>query len=136
VTVVLDSSALITLARIGRLELLHRISDAVHVPNAVFEEVVHKGAGRPGSVEGWCRPGRRLRLLAGTDFALTELELLRRLELTGQAHCRILHSVGPGIFHPKIYLIDKGARRVVYVGSSNLTRGGLQENVEACMRLA
>ena len=43
--------------------------------------------------------------------------------------------MGPGIFHPKIYLVDKGARRVVYVGSSNLTRGGLQENVEACIRL-
>ncbi len=47
-TVVLDSSALITLARVGRL---HRIADVVHVPNAVFEEVVQKGAGRPGSVE-------------------------------------------------------------------------------------
>jgi HKD family nuclease len=43
-------------------------------------------------IEEWCRPGRRLRLLAGTDFAFTELELLRRLELTGQAHCRIFHS--------------------------------------------
>lgn len=50
-TVVLDSSALITLARIGRLELLRRIVDEIHVPNAVFEEVVQKGAGRPGSVE-------------------------------------------------------------------------------------
>jgi predicted nucleic acid-binding protein len=34
VTVVLDSSALITLARVGRLDLLHRIADVVHVPNA------------------------------------------------------------------------------------------------------
>lgn len=50
-TVVLDSSALITLARIGRLELLRRIADVIHVPNAVFEEVVQKGAGRPGSAE-------------------------------------------------------------------------------------
>lgn len=48
-TVVLDSSALITLARIGRLELLHRILGAVHVPQAVFDEVVVTGAGRPGS---------------------------------------------------------------------------------------
>lgn len=50
-TVVLDSSALITLARIGRLDLLHRIVGVIHVPNAVFEEVVQKGAGRPGSAE-------------------------------------------------------------------------------------
>lgn len=56
-TVVVDSSALIALARIGRLELLHRVAGAVHVPDAVFEEVVRKGAGRPGSAEiaqaGW-----------------------------------------------------------------------------------
>lgn len=50
-TVVFDSSALITLARIGRLELLHRMVGTVHVPDAVFEEVVQKGAGRPGSAE-------------------------------------------------------------------------------------
>lgn len=47
--VVVDSSALITLARIGRLELLQQIAVVVHLPEAVFEEVVHKGAGRPGS---------------------------------------------------------------------------------------
>lgn len=50
-TVVVDSSALITLARIGRLDLLHRITGAIQVPNAVFEEIVQKGAGRAGSAE-------------------------------------------------------------------------------------
>ncbi len=50
-TFVLDSSALITLARIGCVELLHRIADVIHVPTAVFEEVVQKGAGRAGSGE-------------------------------------------------------------------------------------
>jgi predicted nucleic acid-binding protein len=57
VTVVVDSSAQITLARIGRLELLHQITDVVYIPAAVFDEVVHRGAGRPGSREvaeaGW-----------------------------------------------------------------------------------
>jgi hypothetical protein len=37
--------------RIGRLELLRRIAGELHVPDAVFEEVVRKGAGRPGSAE-------------------------------------------------------------------------------------
>ena len=49
--VVVDSSALITLARIGRLELLHRTTGVIHIPEAVFVEVVEKGAGRPGSRE-------------------------------------------------------------------------------------
>ena len=48
---VLDSSALITLARIGRLDLLRQLARAVHIPEAVYEEVVQAGQGRHGSVE-------------------------------------------------------------------------------------
>jgi uncharacterized protein len=51
VIVVVDSSPLITLARIGRLELLHEAAEVIHIPEAVFVEVVHRGAGRPGSAE-------------------------------------------------------------------------------------
>ena len=87
-------------------------------------------------IENWCGPGHSVRLLAGLDYALTELELLRRLELTGHASCRVYHSIGGSIFHPKFYLLDKGTSVVVYIGSSNLTRGGLRENVEANVRLA
>lgn len=49
--VVLDASTLITLARIGRLHLLHQIAGAVHIPPAVYDEVVGSGRGRPGSAE-------------------------------------------------------------------------------------
>lgn len=49
--VVVDSSVLITFARIGRLELLHRTAGVIHIPEAVFVEVVQRGAGRPGSTE-------------------------------------------------------------------------------------
>jgi uncharacterized protein len=51
VILVADSSALITLARIGRLRLLHGIAGVVYIPSAVFDEVVLLGAGRPGSEE-------------------------------------------------------------------------------------
>ena len=68
--VVADSSALITLARIGRLELLHQTADVVHIPEAVFEEVVQKGVGRPGSAElaqaDWLRR-RTVRDVASVD---------------------------------------------------------------------
>ena len=49
--VVVDSSILITLARIGRLGLLQHATDVIHIPESVFVEVVQKGAGRPGSAE-------------------------------------------------------------------------------------
>ena len=48
---VLDSSALITLARIGRLDVLRQIAGSAHIPEAVFAEVVQRGQARPGSAE-------------------------------------------------------------------------------------
>ena len=48
---VLDSSALITLARVGQLNLLHAIAETVLIPEAVYDEVVRTGHGRPGGAE-------------------------------------------------------------------------------------
>jgi len=49
--IVCDSTALIGLAKIGKLELLEKIFGEVFVPNAVFAEVVDRGKGRPGAKE-------------------------------------------------------------------------------------
>jgi len=51
VILVLDASALITLARIGRLDLLRELTEKVYIPEAVYDEVVRSGQGRPGSLE-------------------------------------------------------------------------------------
>jgi predicted nucleic acid-binding protein len=51
VKLVLDSSALITLARIRRLDLLRQVAGAIRIPDAVYEEVVQAGQARHGSVE-------------------------------------------------------------------------------------
>ena len=48
---VVDGSPLITLARIGSLELLHRLAIQVVVPEAVYHECVTRAHGRPGSIE-------------------------------------------------------------------------------------
>ena len=48
---VLDASALITLARVGRLELLHQMAETIHIPAGVYDEVVAGGPGRPGAAE-------------------------------------------------------------------------------------
>jgi HKD family nuclease len=86
-------------------------------------------------LESWATPDRRLRLLAGTDFALTELGLLRRLEPRPGVSCRVFHSLTGASFHPKLYVIEKESTRIAYVGSSNLTMGGLRTNVEANVRV-
>ena len=46
--VVSDSTVLIGLAKIGKLELLEKIYGEIFIPNAVFTEVVSRGKGRPG----------------------------------------------------------------------------------------
>lgn len=58
--VVSDSSPVIYLTRLGLLELLRKLHDAIIVPKAVWEEVVIGGAGLPESdnlrravAEGW-----------------------------------------------------------------------------------
>ena len=47
--VVADSSPLIALARIGRLELLRSVLGSVLLPAAVWTELVQMGIGRPGA---------------------------------------------------------------------------------------
>ncbi len=47
--VVCDSTILIGLAKIGRLDLLREVFSKITVPEEIFREVVEKGAGKPGS---------------------------------------------------------------------------------------
>lgn len=85
---------------------------------------------------GWCGEGRRLRLVAGTDFALTELDLLTNLGSKPNATCRVFHMAQERrSFHPKLYVIDGPTSRVAYIGSANLTGGGLGTNFESVVRL-
>lgn len=49
--VVCDSTVLIGLARIGRLELLRQLFSEVFIPEKVYDEVVVRGKGRPGAEE-------------------------------------------------------------------------------------
>jgi predicted nucleic acid-binding protein len=48
---VCDASTLIALARIGRLDILKQVGVRVTIPTAVYEEIVVKGAGKPGADE-------------------------------------------------------------------------------------
>ncbi|MCA9897967.1 MAG: DUF3368 domain-containing protein [Anaerolineales bacterium] len=49
--VVSDTSILINLARLGELELLQKLYGGIHVPTAVWHEVVENGRGQPGAAE-------------------------------------------------------------------------------------
>jgi predicted nucleic acid-binding protein len=49
--VVADSSPLIAMGRIGRLEILHAVLGQLLVPDAVWQEVVEAASGKPGASE-------------------------------------------------------------------------------------
>jgi len=49
--IVSDAGPLISFARAGRLELLRDVVQRLVVPDAVYDEVVVQGAGRPGADE-------------------------------------------------------------------------------------
>lgn len=49
--VVSNSSTLIALARINHLDILEKVVKKLIIPPAVYDDIVIKGAGRPGSAE-------------------------------------------------------------------------------------
>ena len=104
-TVVVDSSTLITLARIGRLELSPRITGEVHVPSAVFEEVVTEAESRPGSAE----VGGATWVRRGSIRDLTSVERLRARVGRGEAEAIVLaKELGADL----LVVDDAPARRV------------------------
>jgi HKD family nuclease len=66
-------------------------------------------------------------LVIGTHQYFTAPEVLERC--LNVPEVKVMHPKGP-IFHPKIYAFDLGKRIEVYLGSSNLTNGGLAHNIE------
>ncbi len=84
---------------------------------------------------GFVERGGELMLLSGLDGYGTETAMLRRFEKMPGARCRIYHAWGGTAFAPRLYVLDSGDRRVVYVGSSDLGVGGLSRDVAVNVRI-
>ena len=100
--VVSDSSPLISLARIGELEILRCLYGEILIPQAVWDEIVVEGEGRPGADEvrgsGWirCEPVSNLHLA----------RILRRELGAGEAEAIALaveRNVIPGVERHRCY---------------------------------
>ena len=103
-----DSSTLIHLARLGRLDLLRELCGTVLIAPAVWREVVEEGRGRPGAQEvevavrlGW------IRVLAPTNQDL--VRLLRREVDAGEAETIALAVERQGAL---VLLDEADARRI------------------------
>src|SRR5919108_3933867 len=49
--IVADSGPILSFARANRLDLLHKVIGELVIPDAVYEDIVIQGAGKPGSEE-------------------------------------------------------------------------------------
>ncbi|MBI2304339.1 MAG: hypothetical protein HYU86_06285 [Chloroflexi bacterium] len=81
--------------------------------------------------------GGEVEFLVGLDFRITEPGVLRTLwglsssGLPIRCYCFSDDSANDmPVYHPKLYLLNDDENVVFSVGSSNLTRGGLRDNVE------
>lgn len=88
------------------------------------------------SMDNCLSNGNTVEFIVGLDFRMTEAmalrNLLRKTESTDKF--RLICYSDPldnvETFHPKLYLFRNKNRLRAIAGSSNLTRGGLQDNVE------
>jgi HKD family nuclease len=79
--------------------------------------------------------GGRIDILVGLDLELTEPEGLKALYDLSRHHralsCYCLtRARRPVLFHPKLYLMRQASEVAAFIGSSNLTEGGLRRNRE------
>ena len=102
--VVSNSTALMHLPAMGRLGLLHDLFPEIHTPEAVYEEVVVRGRGKPGAAE-----------IAGADWvkrhsvgnALAALMLCGDMD-PGEAECIVLATE----LGAHLVILDDGAARL------------------------
>ena len=83
-----------------------------------------------GSILSWMKFDQRRKVFAyvGTDHAITDPEGLKAMA-DDDVTVRLMSNYR-GVFHPKVVWLDRSTRCRVWVGSNNLTRDGLINNIE------
>jgi hypothetical protein len=83
------------------------------------------------SLEKFIDAGGDVEAIIGIDSRGTSKIALRwLLDLLGSKRLYVYHNPGDGTFHPKLFIFKENGAAHVFVGSSNLTGGGLSENFE------
>jgi HKD family nuclease len=78
--------------------------------------------------------GANINIVVGFDVMSTSAEALKRINSLGVNSILVHNARGGHTFHPKIYLFESTEKAEVFVGSNNLTDGGLYTNYEASTR--
>ena len=121
-----DSGPIIAFSRIGRLDILRRLFGQVVVPNAVHNELVVRGRGRPGSDE----VTRSTWIQRRATGSLDELEGLSGLHEGEREAIALAHELEVPL------LIDERRGRqaaldmgVVVIGSLSILAGARREGI-------
>jgi HKD family nuclease len=88
-----------------------------------------KNSGLNSIVEQLKNIPTKCKLFIGTDFYLTEPSALRRLYKDG--HTLYLTKKDKTTYHPKIFYFKNSNSIDILVGSTNITGGGFESNIEA-----
>lgn len=82
--------------------------------------------------------GKKINIIAGQNFGLTEPEALNHLRLlfknktNAKVHLAFAKKVNE-VFHPKLFVFKQGAHCTIVSGSANITSGGLVSNFESSL---
>ncbi len=82
--------------------------------------------------------GAEFEIIVGLDFKTTDSKSIRFLLDLNKTYKKLkFYCYGDKennktdiVFHPKIYMFDNGREKISIIGSTNLTRGGLESNFE------
>lgn len=81
--------------------------------------------------------GTKVRLVIGVDMGGTSKEVLQELCSWSPIEVFVFKNKKAGVtFHPKIYVIERDHVAEFFVGSNNLTDGGLFKNYEGAVHLS
>lgn len=94
---------------------------------SLIEKEINECLGNNGKIE----------FLLGLDFRITDPKVLKILFRMARSGLNLklfcfsdLWADDTPVYHPKIYLVNRGKTAIISIGSSNLTAGGLRDNVE------
>jgi len=89
------------------------------------------------SLSKFVRRGGNVVITVGVDVGGTTVEGLQDLlsAVANEGEIFVFHNANSSTFHPKIYLFKNNDKAELFIGSGNLTEGGLFTNYEAALHV-
>lgn len=123
-------SWVVTSFRDSLIDHLRRDSSAGHLRFYFYAVTLSGWEAVREPVQRWssARRGRSLTMYAGTDHGITDPDGLSAMSRAGVT-VRVMKTYS-GVYHPKVAWLSGAKDQKVWVGSNNLTRDGLRNNIE------